>query len=231
MTASSSSPKADPNDWKYLVALSGEAGRAWLSLYKEPEPVALEKLGVDALLALRRGQLELGRSLLTELEGRLSLLGKYPPSIGHVHQRWYFGVLAYYEYSLGRHESAEACLQSAYEAICDAIEAAPFLILLANHCQEFRLHQARIARGRHHWEDVRRYIDEAARMIDDQLPLCILRGGREIYLSDMRKFCADLPTEGTSYLADTLDPKRHRALFDHFVQSIFVLPGFVLVYP
>lgn len=220
-------------DWKRLVALSGEEGRAWLLAYQEPGLVALEQLGVEALHALRRGELELGRSSLAQLEAGLAARPGLPASIRHIHDRWYFGVLAYYEYAAGHHQRAEACLEAAYDAVCGAIEEEHFLILLANHCQEFRLHQARIARGRLHWQDVRRYIGEAARMIEDGQPLCVLPSGREIRLADMQAFCEALPRPaGTPpYLAELFDLARHRKQFENFVETIYMPPGYVLTYP
>lgn len=219
--------------WQDLVWLSGEDGREWLAAYREPGLAALEQLGVDALETLRRGQLEEGRRQLAELAAGLEARQDLPASIRHVHDRWYYGVLAYYEYAAGRPHQAERSLEAAYQAVSAAIFEAPFLVLLANHCQEFRLHQARIARSRNHWPDVRRYIQEAERMIDGGAPLCVLADGREIHFADMQVFCEALPRPaGTPpYLGNLFDRERHRQLFGSFVETIYVMPGYVLVYP
>ncbi len=155
------------------------------------------------------------------------------PAVRHVHQRWYQECWPIYEYSAGRPEAAEACLEAAYAAVCRAIEQDFFLVLLANHCQEFRLHQARIARSRNHRPDVARYIGEAARMIEGKAPLCELADGRAIHLGDMEAFCASLPRPAGSppYLADLFDRAEHRRLFESFVQGIYIVPGFVITYP
>jgi len=231
---SGAAPEKQPRqpEWKELVELSGDAGRAWLRRYREPRLLRLEQLGLDALAALRAGQLEPGRRQLAELEAGLAALEDVPASLRAIHDRWYFGVLAYYEYAAGESERAEACLQQAYDAVCRAIEADGFLILLANHCQEFRLHQARIARSRNDWREVRRYVEEAERMIGGEAPLCVLPGGRPIRVADMEAFCLSLPRpEGTPpYLSAIFDLGRHRKDFASFVEAIYVLPGFVLAY-
>lgn len=223
---------SDQSSWKHLVGLSGGAGLAWLREYEEPESSRLEELGRQALSALRQGQVETGRKLLQELEEGLPGLAHGSTSIRHLHERWYQGVRAYYEYAIGHFELAEACLEAAHLAIAKTIEDKGFLVLLANHCQEFCLHQARIARGRRDWRGVRRHIDEAAAMIDGSRPLCVLSEGRSIYFSHMKTFCESLPQlETVSSYQELFDDKRHRQLFDNFVQTLYVLPGFVLADP
>lgn len=218
--------------WKELVGISGPDGEAWLEHYQQPHLLRLEKLGIEALLALRQGLFEQGRELLRELEEGLDGLDGVPASVRQIHDRWYFGVLAYYEYQVGHPEQAEATLQAAYDAVRAAIEESPFLILLANHCQEFRLHQARIARSRRDWKEVRRYIAEAASMSDGKTPLCVLPSGKPIYLADMKAFCEALPRpEGAPpFFSSLFDEQRHRQLFEGFVEGIYLLPGFVLAY-
>lgn len=218
--------------WQDLVWLSGEAGRQWLEAYREPSLVALERLGNEALESLRRGQLDEGRRLLEELAAGLAAQRDLPASVRHVHDRWYYGILAYHEYAAGKPREAEQCLQAAYEAVCAAIGESPFLVLLANHCQEFRLHQARIARSRNHWPDVRRYIREAERMIDGGAPLCVLEDGREIHFADMQVFCESLPrpADEPPYLANLFDRERHRQLFTSFVETIYMMPSYAVVY-
>lgn len=227
--------EAEPG-WRELIPLCGERGRAWMEHYRRPLSLALEELGIAALGALRRGQLELGRAQLAELErglNGLAELGGLPLSVRHIHDRWYHGVLAYHEYAAGRPKEAEDCLQAAFDAVRAAIAEDGFLILFANHCQEFRLHQARIARSRNDWRDVRRYVHEAARMIGDEAPLCVLADGRPIFLADMQRFCEALPRPaGTPpYLLTVFDRAEHRRLFDSFVEGIYMVPGLVLIYP
>lgn len=224
---------SDGGSWQDLVWLSGDEGREWLRLYRQPDLLALEQLGSDALQALRLGQLAEGRRLLAELEAGLAAQAELPASIRHVHDRWYYGVLAYYEYAAGRPREAERCLEAAYAAVCATIGEAPFLILLANHCQEFRLHQARIARSRHSWPEVKRYVLEAERMIGGAAPLCVLADGREIRLADMQAFCEALPRPADTppYLAELFDLDRHRRMFQGFVETIYMVPGHVLAYP
>ncbi len=222
--------------WRELIPLYGERGRSWMEHYRRPLSLGLEELGVAALGALRRGQLEFGRAQLAELERGLPGLAELdglPLSVRHIHDRWYHGVLAYHEYAAGRPKEAEGCLQAAFEAVRAAIAQDEFLILFANHCQEFRLHQARIARSRNDWRDVKRYVHEAARMIGDETPLCVLEDGRPIFLADMQRFCEALPRPaGTPpYLRPVFDRDEHRRLFESFVEGIYMLPGLVILYP
>lgn len=222
---------ADSSSWLSCVASSGDAGRSWAEEYQRPEHAELEQMSLRSLSALRLGQLSDGKEILDRLADRLRRIETMRPSIRHVHHRWYYGVLAFHEYCVSKLEAADRALQRAHREICAAIEEEPFLVLLANHCQEFRLHQARIARSRLRWHEVRKYVEEAWHMTEGRLPLCVLSDGTPIYLSHMKRFYDSLPVDGRDQsLSELFDETIYRGLFERFVQRLYVLPGFVIPY-
>lgn len=222
---------AASDSWLIYVVASGDTGRSWAEEYRGDESRHLERLGIQSLEALRLGQLEHGKEILDRLERGIQQGKFHYPSILHVHNRWFYGVRAYYEYCNSDLDAAEWSLQKAHSEICAAIEKDSFLVLLANHCQEFRLHQARIARGRPQWSEVRRYVHEAWKMMEGILPLCVLSSGQPIYMSNIKRFYDSLKIDdGEQGLRTLFDKARRREIFERFVESLYVLPGFVIAY-
>src|SRR4029077_16717791 len=86
--------------WTHYVAASGLDGSRWAEDYR----AVGRQLGpqIDrALDLLRRKQLDSGRGLLEEIDGRRHILIRESPSVGHVLSRFYYGALSYWNYAKG----------------------------------------------------------------------------------------------------------------------------------
>lgn len=223
------------HDWAQLVALSGEAGRAWLAEYERPEHAAIAGGTDRALALLRRRQNEPAAALLEEARARLEALvlrePGAPPSIVHVLERWYHGVSAYYFYCVDDPAPAERGLFLADRAVRRAVEQERFLLPLAHHCHEFVLHLARIARNGRRWRAMHEHLTAVRAMIDNRAPLCELGDGTKVDYAMIARHCAAfLPSdeEGQRTLQSFADASLRQRGLDRFVLQLYLLPGFVL---
>lgn len=218
-------------DWLHFAAISGEEGRAWAELYRGYEP--LEAASIEALALLRGGRLDEGRAALGRLRGEMDAADDAPVSIRSVLDRWYFGVLGFLHYRLDEFAAAEAAMIAAHEAVSAAVGHCRFLLLLANHCHEFSLHRARIARNRRRWWEMAEHLERARGMMAERLPLCHLADGSAVFFSTLGAFYGRLPlTDGErAWLADLLDVEQRLRRFDRFAHRLQVQPGFAIPYP
>jgi hypothetical protein len=200
--------------------------------YQHPEVRAVESCADEALALLRRRRLTEGHEKLRQMEDLLGSLAACL-SIRRVLQRWYFGVLAYYQYATDNFAAAGESLRRAEEAVTEALSIERILLPLANHCQEFRLHHVRIARNQRRWQEMRHHIEVALAMAEERLPLCILADGARIGFSEIVAFYDSVPDftdEEREVLSGLLDPVVRRRVFHRFVAEIYALPGFVIPY-
>jgi hypothetical protein len=218
-------------DWLHFVARSGDEGRQWAEEYRRPEVQEADQLAVRALKQMREGRLDAGAAQLEAMAERVRH-GDFSPSIRAVLERWYHGVAAYLFYCREEFDRAESSLDLADAAVIAAISQQRALLPLANHCQEFRLHHARISRNRRHWEAMRRHIETAQSMIEGRASLCILKDGSAVYMSDLCAFFEALVLNDQEQedLGPVLDEKIRFGLFDRFVAILQALPGFVIPY-
>lgn len=223
---------ADSHAWLHFAGRSGEAGRAWVAEYQRHAPFV--DLSLDALALLRRRRLEEGHVSLEALAQALAGLEGVPATVRWVLNRWYHGVAAYYYYCIDDFDRARQAMNLAYEAVVDAISGADFLLLLAVHCHEFRLHLARIARNQRFWSDMHHHVELARAMMLDRIPLCRLRNGRSVFFSTLGEFFHSLeplsPDERES-IGGLVEEERRLPLFDKFVRRLHSLPGFAISYP
>ena len=125
-------------------------------------------------------------------------------------------------------------MRRAHEAVVGAVSSAGFLLLLAVHCQEFCLHQARIARNQGRWSDMHEHVHLARAMMLDRTPLCELRDGRPVFfstLSDFLRSLEPLSPEEWEAVVELVEEDRRVPLFDNFVRRLHRLPGFAINYP
>jgi hypothetical protein len=216
-------------DWLHFVARSGDEGRQWAEEYRGPAVLKADLLAVQALKEMRAGRLDAGDARLEEMAESFRPLD-LPPSIRAVLERWYHGVAAYSFYCREEFDRAEEALDGADRAVIEAVSRQRALLPLANHCQEFRLHHARIARNRRRWAAMQRHIEIAQAMIEDRIPLCTLRDGSAVHTSDLCAFfeAIGLTGEERESLNGLLDEKTRFRLFDRFVAGLQALPGFVI---
>ena len=219
-------------DWLHFVGRSSDEGRHWAEEYRQIQ--SMEELRDRSLLLLRRRRFEEGYELLAQLgEGLRSAEGA-ERSIRSVLERWYYGVLGYYFYCVEEFDQAERAMVQAHDAVAAAIGERRFLLPLANHCHEFRLHRARIARNRCRWVEMRSHVEEVRGMIQGRLPFCVLHDGTEVRLPALRTFYTSIPsfTEAewvsVSHLLDDTALLRD---FGQFVHGMYRVPGFVIPYP
>jgi hypothetical protein len=222
-------------DFNHFVALSGEEGRKWVEEYQQPRCQQVVLATKQALVELRTWDVASGRALLDGARSALGSTCEASPSVMFVLQRWYYGVLAFFQYCIEDFGAAGESLSRAQEAITSAIGSRRFLLPLANHCYEFRLHHARIARNRQRWSEMWSHVEQARGMADGRLPLCSLADGTPVALSTLAAYyCsleAALSEEEKEFLAGEIDPEQRLWRFDLYVQTVCNLPGFVIPYP
>lgn len=224
--------RAEPFDWLHFVARSGGEGRDWARTYRDVMP--LDELSVRSLGLLRRRRFDEGYALLAELDQGIRSAGALEPAVRAVLERWYYGVLGFYFYSVERFDEAEAAMVRAHHAVAAAIGARRFLLPLANHCQEFRLHRARIARNRARWDEMRSHVDDARAMMAGGVPFCVLDDGTAVRIAEICAFYAGIRalTEAErESVAGLLDDEVRRRDFERFVSGMYRIPGLVIPYP
>ncbi len=208
-------------EWLYYAERSGSEGREWAEQYRRHSAIA--KLGERALRSMRENHLEEGEQLLREfIDGVEGVRGE-PASVRAVLDRYRHGIEAYYFYCRKEFGLAEQSMRSAHDAVARALNKANWLLLLATHCQEFCLHQARIARNQHQWPRMQVCIAQARAMMSDRIPLCETEDGKKIWWSSLPVFFDALAplTEAEARFANTLiNPQERERLFDQFVRGM-----------
>lgn len=228
--------RAPGHDWLHFAARCGEEGRAWAEGYRRHRAVV--RCSDEALALLRRRRTEEGHAALVRMREALAALDGdaegVAESVRCVLERWYQGTLGYYHYCRDEHDAAQHAMERAHAAVARAISRRRFLLPLANHCHEFCLHQARIARNRRWWEPMFARVEEARQMIEDRWPLCETDDGERIFMSTLRDFflsLGELSDEERQALDLFFDERARRQLFDRFVRRLYALPGFAIPCP
>jgi len=217
-------------DWLYFAARSGEEGRAWSDHYRRYDDI--EVTSIKALAQLRAGELDTGAATLERMWEEVAAVDA-TPSVRHVLERWYYGVLGFLHYRRDEFAAAETAMIAAHEAVSAAVERRRFLLLLANQCHEFTLHRARISRNQRRWREMESHLDLARGMMADRLPLCQLAEGTPVYFSTLADYYLALPLsdDERAWLQGLLDRESRLRQFDRFVEAIYVQPGFAIPYP
>lgn len=219
-------------DWLHFVRRSGDEGRRWAEDYLESKP--LEELGTRALHHLRARRFEEGLAALEELGAALANDSARDPSVHAVLERWYYGVQGYWFYAQEEFDRADCAMARAHDAVTAALGLRRILLPLANHCHEFRLHRARIARNRRRWDEMRVHVNDVREMVRGHLPYTVLADGTPVWISDICAFYASLPEpaeEEITSVSRLLDDASRLADFETFVRAMYRVPGFVIPYP
>ena len=230
MTHTASDP--DRHSWLHFATRSGEEGRRWAEEYRRDRSV--EELSEQSLLLLRRRRYEEGNELLARAAESLEAVQGPERSVRSVMERWYYGVLGYSLYCLDEFDRAEQVMMQAHEAVTAAVGEHRVLLPLANHCHEFRLHRARIARNRCRWEEMRSHVEEVRGMLEGRLPFCVLQDGSPVWISTIRAFHTSLPgltEEERGSLSGLLEDAVLLRHFEQFVHGMYRVPGVVIPYP
>lgn len=223
---------AESLDWLHFIDRSGEPGRRWADEYRGYRH--LSELCQEALLLLRARRKDEGRQVLEGAGREREALRGVDPSIRAVLDRWYYGVLGYYLYTLDAFDDADHVMRQAHATVADAVGMRRFLIPLAYHCHEFYLHRARIARNRMHWGEMRVYVDEVRGMMEGCVPLCTLADGTPVPIGAVQEFYRSLaPLSEVEHAAcrRLLDDAELMRGFDRFIHVMYQLPGTVIPYP
>jgi hypothetical protein len=219
--------------WLHLAGLSSTAGCAWVAEYTRLGAVELTHTIDSAVVLLRGRHLHKARELLRESEARIKSMPPLNDSISRVLWRWHWSALAYERYCSEDLDTAHELLRQADEEVLLALEQ-PFLLTLANHCYDFQLQRARIERNRRRWEEVARHVELGRAMLENRQPLCILRSGLKVYITDVDDFHRSIDATDDNdrvALQQILDQGRRREIFEALVRDIYVIPGFVIPYP
>jgi len=223
---------ARPCDWLHFAGRANAAGRDWTRMYGRY--AAGVEFSNQALELMRRGRLEEGVAKLKQFACSLDALGgDVSSSVRAVMNRWYYGVAAYHSYCLGDLAEADRSMCLAHEAIVEALSEADFLMLLSVHCQEFCLHQARIARNARNWTKLNDYLERARAMTEDRLPLCETRSGQRIYFSTISEFLRSvgpLSAAEKETVRGIVEEDERKKLFENFVRRLMRIPDFAIAY-
>jgi hypothetical protein len=208
-------------EWLYYAERSGREGRAWAVEYRRHSDTA--KLGERALKSMRENQMEQAGQLLREFIDGVERVDGEPHSVRAVLDRYRHGIEAYYFYCRKEFALAEQSMRSAHGAVARALDKSEWLLLLSTHCQEFCLHQARIARNQQQWPKMQACIAQARAMMSGRIPLCETEAGKKIWWSSLPVFFDALAplTEEEARFANTLiNPQERERLFDQFVRGM-----------
>ncbi|MET0400023.1 MAG: hypothetical protein ABW277_24750 [Longimicrobiaceae bacterium] len=218
--------------WLHFVGMSCEEGRRWAEEYLRYSEVV--DMNYECLVLLKRRRFAEGAAHLRRFRERVDGAGDAHPSIRAVLDRWYHAVDGYYWYCMEAYDTAERAMIHAHDAVATAIEHLPCLVPLANHCHEFRLHRARIARNLHRWPEMWGHVAEVRGMFQGKRPFCELSDGTGIGLGRVRDFydsLGPLSEDERASVAYVLDERTRMREFDRFVHAMCRLPGFVIQYP
>jgi tetratricopeptide (TPR) repeat protein len=218
-------------DWLHFAQRTGEAGTLWAIAYLRH--LSKVELSDKALALMRKGDLEQGKRELEHFATQLANDPAEEVSVRSVLWRWYYGVEGYYLYCTGDFEQARLAMQRAHEAVRSAISSAEWLAMLAIHCQEFCLHQARIARNQRNWPEMHAQIARANSMMRDELPLCDAGAGREIYFRSFERFFSSMSpfsAEEADIVSRIVGREQRVRSFDQFVRRMLRLPEFAIDY-
>jgi hypothetical protein len=219
-------------DWLYFAARAGQTGREWAAEYRRH--TAIVESSIVALELLRQGDLAGGKAALEQFAASVGMLPGIPVSMQAVMGRWYHGVAAYYFYRIGEFGKADEAMCLAHDAVAQAISESEFLLMLSVHCQEFCLHQARIARNRGQWAEMDSHIAQARAMMKDEQPLCAVADGSPVFFSTLENFFRSLEPlspEEQQAIRGLTDKQERQRLFDRFVRRLVRLPEFAISYP
>lgn len=221
-----------PCDWLHFAERTGKEGQQWALTYRNH----LSKVALSdrALHVMRKGDLKQGKDLLEEFARQLDSDPAEDYSIRAVLDRWYHGVAGYYYYCSGHSTLARRSMDQANASVMKAIGSASWLAMLAIHCQEFCLHQARIARNQRDWHEMHTQIARAQAMMEDRIPLCETADGRNISFASFNDFfaaLAPLSPEESEVANKIIDHKNRIDLFDRFVRGMLKFPEVAIQYP
>ncbi len=222
------------DSWLHFVTRSGEAGERWAAEFRRPEHARVVSGAVTALGHFHRRRFDAGLALLEEAAAALEAARGAEPSIVLALESIYYPLRAYYDYCVEAYDEAVENLDRADRSVAAAIGRERFLLPIAYRCSEFRLHRARIARNQRRWSEMHRQIDLAWRMMEGEHPLCELADGTGVGVAELAAFFRSFPALDPAveeYLRGLLDEGLRRDLFERFVNRIYALPGFVILYP
>jgi hypothetical protein len=217
------------------VALSGREGEQWVQEF-DLRVRPLVEMCRCTVKGLRRGMThEQAAELLQRTREGLEALDAQgaDPSLRAAAERWYYGALGFYFYSLRNFDQADDSMNRAHESVTRAVDRHRCLMGLAYDCFEFELHRARIARDGCRWEAMRRHAEESAGMRSGTRPFCVLSDGTPIALGDLRRFYTSLPEltdEDRVALVRVIDDEQGPREATRFVRTMFRLSGFVIDY-
>jgi hypothetical protein len=217
----------------YLIERCGQEGRRWVERYSRSKCAGLVRKIDSALMSLRGRKREVGKRLLAEAEADLESYRSEPPSVFHVLEHLYYGVLAYAYYCDEDFEGSTRCVGLAEESLAKALDGRAFLVPLAARFLDFGFQKIRIARNRQRWTEMRECVDRVRGMLADSIPLCVLDESNPIYLHTLIDFyhSVDLESGDRRFIDDFFGEKKRMADFEKAVHKIYVLAGPVIPYP
>jgi len=219
-------------NWLHFIRKSSPEGARFAEQFQQ-KTVNHPDLAFGAVAFFQKHQPDEGIKVLDEYKLLIREQETERELIDHVLLRWYYAALAYYYYCQDSYEEALNCLELAQRCLEIAINAHAFLVVLATDCEEFCLHKARVARNLRRWKEMKEHVAIARKMHEGTAPLCTLPGGSEVRFQDVKDFylsIPDLKPDEVNSLRAIMDTNYRLSLFEVFVQRMYVLPGFVIVY-
>ncbi len=220
-------------NWFHFISLSGEPGRLWVESFMDPKYQEPRGEMIRALKILRQREIGRGLELLENIESCLHEMKDVPGSIFLVMERQFYPIKAFYHYLIEDYEGARRLLDRAQDSMAQAIGKRRFLIPMADCALDFGLQRIRIARNLRAWKEMKQLAQAVRDMIAGQRPFLILDDGTSIDYDAMIAFYASLPlsAEDRASIAQYDGNENRQRYFSSMIDSIFVLPGFVIPYP
>ncbi|MEM6453514.1 MAG: hypothetical protein AAF772_00330 [Acidobacteriota bacterium] len=220
--------------WHHFISSTGEQGKAWYQRYLDAGSSAINQQLDVGVLKIRRGEQAEGRQMLAACAAAIDALESTDSSIALVLRlNWLSGEA----FSLYHHREVEKAVDALDE--CEALvarilELSPFLVPLAGRCCDFCLHRVRLFRGERQWPAMWRTLDRANRMVGDEIPLCHMAAGRDLYMRDVYAFYRAIEPEDAlerEALELLSQPEKRQRTFASRALSATSVPNVVVVYP
>jgi hypothetical protein len=184
-------------------------------------------------MSLRGRHYEEGKRLLSEVAAGLEECKDEPRSVSLVLEHLFFGVVAYAHYCDDDFDGAVGFVDLAEKSLTMALESQACLVPLAARFLDFGFQRIRIARNRQHWTDMRNGVQEVRGMLEDRVPLCILKESGPVFLCSLIDFyrSADLGNEELQFIDAFFGYDKRMADFEKSVFKLYALAGPVIPYP
>lgn len=217
--------------WLRILPFAGDKARAWAESFSELGcEKALERLA-ESIPLIRQRRFEEAHELLRGCASEsIAGLRQASPSLGWVLDCWYLSAEAYLHYCRNDTDRLFATFEQQKQALALALEAEPFLVVLAGRFCDIELQKARVFRNLHRWDEVQHHLEVSQEMIDNSRPLH-RTSRQDVFFSTIDEglqaiLRLDQPQKLD--LTKVLDPRWRRSKFRAMVLDVYALPWMLI---